>query len=55
MAHHTLVDELVPDALVLVARDADGDIRGFLHFMPVYGRPSRRSGSCGASATPRTG
>jgi hypothetical protein len=39
MAHHTLADELVPDALVLVARDGDQRIRGFLHFMPVYGRP----------------
>jgi lysyl-tRNA synthetase class 2 len=38
MAHHTLVDELVPDARVLIARDGDGRIRGFLHFMPVYGR-----------------
>jgi lysyl-tRNA synthetase, class II len=39
MAHHTLADELLPDAMVLVARDGDGRIRGFLHFMPVYGRP----------------
>lgn len=39
MAHHTLVDELLPDAMVLVARDGDARIRGFLHFMPVYGRP----------------
>jgi lysyl-tRNA synthetase class 2 len=39
MAHHTLVDELLPDARVLIARDGDGAIRGFLHFMPVFGRP----------------
>jgi lysyl-tRNA synthetase class 2 len=39
MAHDTLVDELLPDALVLIARDGDGRIRGFLHFMPVYGQP----------------
>jgi lysyl-tRNA synthetase class 2 len=28
------------DALVLVARDAGGAIRGFLHFVPSYGRPA---------------
>jgi len=39
MAHHALDDELLPDALVLVARDGEDRIRGFLHFMPVYGRP----------------
>ena len=39
MAHDALVDELLPDALVLIARDGGGRIRGFLHFMPVYGRP----------------
>jgi lysyl-tRNA synthetase class 2 len=38
MAHDTLVDELLPDALVVLARDGDGDVRGFLHFMPVFGR-----------------
>jgi lysyl-tRNA synthetase, class II len=37
MAHHTLVDELLPDALVLVARDEEDRIRGFLHFVPVCG------------------
>ena len=37
MAHHTLVDELLPDALVLVTRDEDGRVRGFLHFVPVCG------------------
>ncbi|MEP6952708.1 MAG: phosphatidylglycerol lysyltransferase domain-containing protein [Solirubrobacteraceae bacterium] len=39
MAHDALADELVPEALVVVARDADGAARGFLHFMPVFGRP----------------
>jgi lysyl-tRNA synthetase class 2 len=39
MAHDTLADELLPDALVLVARDEEARIRGFLHFMPVFGRP----------------
>jgi len=29
----------LPDALVVVARDADGRARGFLHFVPAYGRP----------------
>lgn len=28
------------DSLVLVARDARGDVRGFLHFAPSYGRPA---------------
>ncbi|HET8536788.1 MAG TPA: phosphatidylglycerol lysyltransferase domain-containing protein, partial [Solirubrobacteraceae bacterium] len=37
MAHHTLVDDLLPDALVLTARDAGGRVRGFLHFVPVCG------------------
>jgi len=37
MAHHTLVDDLLPDALVLTARDDQGRIRGFLHFVPVCG------------------
>ena len=38
MAHDALVDELLPDALVVLARDADGEVRGFLHFVPVFGR-----------------
>jgi lysyl-tRNA synthetase class 2 len=37
MAHHALVDELLPEALVLLARDGDGRVRGFLHFLPVFG------------------
>ena len=39
MAHDALADHLVPEALVVLARDADGAARGFLHFMPVFGRP----------------
>jgi lysyl-tRNA synthetase class 2 len=38
MAHDTLVDDLLHDALVVLARDADGRVRGFLHFVPVFGR-----------------
>jgi lysyl-tRNA synthetase class 2 len=40
MAYDTLVDELLPDAVVVLARDGDGAVRGFLHFVPVYGRPA---------------
>ncbi|MBI5104436.1 MAG: DUF2156 domain-containing protein [Solirubrobacterales bacterium] len=39
MAHDALVDELLPEAVVVVARDAAGAVRGFLHFVPVFGRP----------------
>jgi lysyl-tRNA synthetase class 2 len=39
MGYDRLSDDLVPDALVVVARDADGLVRGFLHFMPVFGAP----------------
>jgi lysyl-tRNA synthetase class 2 len=28
------------DSLVVLGRDADGRIRGFLHFAPSYGRPA---------------
>jgi lysyl-tRNA synthetase class 2 len=38
MAHDALVDELLPDAVVVLARDAGGAVRGFLEFVPVYGR-----------------
>jgi lysyl-tRNA synthetase class 2 len=38
MAHDALVDELLHDATVVLARDADGRVRGFLHFVPVFGR-----------------
>jgi lysyl-tRNA synthetase class 2 len=37
MAHDALIDELLPDALVIVARDADAVPRAFLHFVPVFG------------------
>jgi lysyl-tRNA synthetase class 2 len=40
MAHDTLVDDLLGDASVVIARDADGRVRGFLHFVPVFGRPA---------------
>jgi lysyl-tRNA synthetase class 2 len=40
MAHDALVDDLLPDATVILARDAGGRIRGFLHFVPVFGRPA---------------
>jgi len=33
------MDEIdAPEGLVVTARDADGDIRGFLHLVPSYGR-----------------
>jgi lysyl-tRNA synthetase, class II len=38
MAHDALADDLLPDALVVLARDADGVARAFLHFVPVFGR-----------------
>jgi lysyl-tRNA synthetase class 2 len=38
MAHDALVDDLLRDASVVIARDADGRVRVFLHFVPVYGR-----------------
>jgi lysyl-tRNA synthetase class 2 len=38
MAHDALVDELLPDALVVLGRDPDGAVQGFLHFVPVFGR-----------------
>jgi lysyl-tRNA synthetase class 2 len=42
MAMDTLRGEHLQDSLVLVARDGDGEgaVRGFLHFVPVYGRPA---------------
>lgn len=39
MTHDRIDDELLPDALVIVARDESGRVRGFLHFVPVFGRP----------------
>ena len=44
MAHDRLVDDLLPDALVVVARDEAGAVRGFLHFLPVYGRATMSLG-----------
>lgn len=38
MAHDAFVDELLPDALVVLGLDAEGRLRGFLHFAPVFGR-----------------
>jgi lysyl-tRNA synthetase class 2 len=40
MAMDSLRGEHLHDSLVLVARDGDGEgaVRGFLHFVPVYGR-----------------
>jgi lysyl-tRNA synthetase class 2 len=38
MAHDALVDDLLGDASVVMARDAAGRVRAFLHFVPVYGR-----------------
>jgi lysyl-tRNA synthetase class 2 len=38
MAHDRLVDDLLSDASVVIARDAEGSVRGFLHFVPVFGR-----------------
>src|SRR3954470_2419097 len=40
MAMDTLRGDHLQDSLVLVARDAGGEgaVRGFLHFVPVYGR-----------------
>jgi lysyl-tRNA synthetase, class II len=32
--------EVQSDCVVVVASDADGAVRGFLHFAPVYGRPA---------------
>jgi lysyl-tRNA synthetase class 2 len=38
MAMDSLRGEHLHDSLVLIARDGDGAARGFLHFVPVYGR-----------------
>jgi lysyl-tRNA synthetase class 2 len=40
MALDSLRGTYLDDTLVLVARDGDGRVRGFLHFVPVYGRPA---------------
>jgi lysyl-tRNA synthetase class 2 len=38
MTHDALVDDLLPDALVVLGRDDEGTLRAFLHFVPVFGR-----------------
>ncbi len=40
MAMDSLRGDHLAESLVTIARDADGAIRGFLHFVPVYGRPA---------------
>ena len=40
MTHDTVADELLPDAMVVLGRDAEGAVRGFLHFVPIFGRPA---------------
>ena len=40
MAMETLRGEHVADSTVVIARDADAEIRGFLHLVPAYGRPA---------------
>ena len=44
MAHDRLDDELLPDALVVLARDDAGTVRGFLHFVPSFGRAAASLG-----------
>jgi lysyl-tRNA synthetase class 2 len=36
----TLSDPAARDGLVVVARDADGAVRGWLHYVPTFGRPA---------------
>ena len=40
MALDVLGGEHQRDSVVAIARDAEGDVRGFLHFVPSYGRPA---------------
>ena len=40
MALDTLRGEHLAETLVVIARDADGAARGFLHYVPTYGRPA---------------
>jgi lysyl-tRNA synthetase class 2 len=40
MAIDSLRGEHLDESLVVVARDADGHARGFIHFAPCYGRPA---------------
>ena len=40
MAMDALASEQGHDSVVVVTRDGDGVVRGFLHFVPSYGRPA---------------
>ncbi len=40
MAMDSLEADHQPESVVVLARDADGLVRGFLHFVPSYGRPA---------------
>jgi lysyl-tRNA synthetase class 2 len=40
MAMDSLGGEHLRDSIVVQARDAEGEVRGFLHFVPSYGRPA---------------
>ncbi len=40
MALDAIHGEHLAETLVLLARDGDGELRGFLHFVPSYGRPA---------------
>lgn len=40
MALDTLRGEHLGDSLLVIARDAEGAARGFLHYVPTYGRPA---------------
>ena len=44
MAGDRIADELLPEAIVVLARGADGAVGGFLHFVPVFGRPQMSLG-----------
>lgn len=40
MAIDTLRGDHLAESLIVAARDAEGNVRGFLHFAPCYGRPA---------------
>src|SRR5205823_8489663 len=40
MAMDSLQGQHDHETLVVIARDGEGEIRGVLHFVPVYGRPT---------------
>ena len=53
MAGDAIADELLPDAVVVLARGTDGSVGGFLQFVPVFGRPQVSLGyMCRAHDTP---